>query len=86
MPPMAPRRSVRDDDDGPRAEDLEAFGDATRRCPECGATLHDDVDLCYKCGRALGSSADAKPLPVWVMVVVGLIVLGLVAPWLLRIF
>ena len=32
---------------------ITKFNDATRDCPKCGATLHDDVDLCWKCGHAL---------------------------------
>lgn len=86
---MAARRSRRlDDDEGPSPEDIDAFGDATRPCPNCGATLHDDVELCWKCGHALGgraSATDGKPVPIWVWIVVGLVVIGILAPWVLRI-
>lgn len=71
--------------DGPRPEDIDDFGDVTRPCPKCGATLYDDVELCYKCGHAMGGELQSKP-PVWMIVIVVLIALGLLAPIVMRIF
>lgn len=64
-------------DEGPSPEDIEAFGDATVECPSCGATLFDDVELCYKCGHALGAEAPEKPAPPWRVIVVIALVLVL---------
>lgn len=73
-----------EDADDPRPEDVDAFADATVRCPECDTELYDDVDVCYKCGHNLHSGS-AQGKPGWVVVVVILIVLGLLAPVLLRV-
>lgn len=53
-------------DEGPSEADLERFSGVTRSCPECGAEMYDDVEICWKCGHAL--SGEAKGLPVWVIV------------------
>lgn len=68
---MARRVSRRQDeiDEDPSPEDIEAFGDVTTTCPNCRATLYDDVAICWKCGEAQGAarkSAYGKP---WVIVV-----------------
>ncbi len=55
------------DDEGPSQADLEKFSGVTRPCPECGAELYDDVELCWKCGHALGSEP-ARP-PWWIIAV-----------------
>ncbi len=53
------------DDEGPSQADLERFSGVTRPCPECGAELHDDVELCWKCGHAL-QAPSGKP-PWWII-------------------
>lgn len=55
-------------DEGPSADDIAAFSDPTRPCPSCGAQLHDDVSLCWKCGHAVEESDDAKGPPAWVVI------------------
>lgn len=65
--PVRNVRPPREDDDNPRLEDVEAFNDATRECPACGATLHDDVEICWKCGHML-SRRDEKGLPTWALI------------------
>jgi uncharacterized paraquat-inducible protein A len=65
-------RPPREDDENPRLEDIESLNDATRECPKCKAVLHDDVDICWKCGYAL-SSRDDKGLPTWALVVAALL-------------
>src|SRR5688572_8175612 len=55
-----------DDPDAPSAEDIARFSDVTVKCPECGTELSDDVALCWKCGRPVGSGAPGQgKLPVW---------------------
>lgn len=68
-----PRRAERDE--FPSEDDIERFGEVTTTCPACGATLFDDVDVCYKCGEALG--ARRARLPGWAAVAAGLVVIGL---------
>lgn len=70
-------RPPREDDDNPRLEDLEQFNDATRDCPKCGVTLHDDVDICWKCGHAL-TRRDEKGLPTWALVTAAVVLVGIV--------
>jgi hypothetical protein len=59
-------------DDGPQAADIARFGDVTIKCPECGTELFDDVALCWKCGRAVGSGApdETKGPPLWAVITV----------------
>jgi len=77
----APRRG--EDEDGPLDEDLDRFSGATQACPKCGTELHDDVELCWKCGHALGAEVDQKGLPKWVLVTVGVVLLAMLA-WMMR--
>jgi uncharacterized Fe-S cluster protein YjdI len=66
------------DDDGPSPEDIERFGGATRRCPECRKDVFDDTAVCYHCGHAFeGESAGAagRPKP-WMIATVVVLVLG----------
>jgi uncharacterized protein (DUF983 family) len=75
-------RTPRDDfddgpDDGPLDEDIERFSGATRPCPKCATELHDDVDLCWKCGHALGADGDEKSVPIWIIVTAGLVLLAI---------
>ncbi len=65
--PVRNVRPPREDDENPRLQDVEALNDATRDCPKCGAVLHDDVDICWKCGHML-SQRDEKGLPTWALV------------------
>lgn len=77
----SPRMPREDDiDEGPSDEDLERFSDATVRCPECGTTLYDDVELCYKCGHALRAGRSAMP-SVKVAVIAIVLVIAVTGLW-----
>jgi uncharacterized OB-fold protein len=69
------------DDEGPSEADLERFGDATRRCPECGREVYDEAAICPHCGHAF-SEAARRP-PVWAIVTV-VVVIAAFAVFLLR--
>lgn len=65
------------DPEGPSREDISRFDDVTVKCPECGTELFDDVAICWKCGRALGSgAAKAGKFPVVTVIVVVLVIVG----------
>lgn len=72
----APHHDHHDDgpDEGPSAEDVERFSDATRICPECNKQVFDDVAICYHCGHAF--SSEPKGTPVWVMIVAVVLLLA----------
>jgi uncharacterized membrane protein YvbJ len=54
----------------------------TTSCPACGTEVHDDVEICWKCGHALGDPADQRS-PVWIVVAIAL-VLGAMLFWVTR--
>lgn len=60
-------KRLRDLDDGPSDADIERFSDVTQTCPSCGTTLYDDVEVCWKCGHALGSER-RQGLPLWLWI------------------
>lgn len=43
-----------DRDEGPSPEDLRRFGGDTAYCPDCGARVWDQADVCPKCYAYLG--------------------------------
>ena len=55
----------RNHDEGPSEDDIERFGDdspvADARCPDCGATVWSEADVCPKCYSYLAGSALAAP-------------------------
>jgi hypothetical protein len=55
----------RNDDEGPSEDDIERFGDdspvADARCPDCGAAVWSEADVCPKCFSYLAGSAPAAP-------------------------
>ena len=55
----------RNDDEGPSEDDIERFGDdspvADARCPDCGASVWSEADVCPKCFSYLAGSAPAAP-------------------------
>jgi uncharacterized OB-fold protein len=71
------------DDDGPIASDLEKFGGVTQSCESCGTTLHDDVEICWKCGHALGTHP-VKQVPMWVLITAGVLLAVFVLGMVLR--
>lgn len=52
-------------EEGPSPEDLARFGDAAERetgfCPDCGAEIWDQADVCPKCFTYLGGRVASKP-------------------------
>lgn len=80
-------RPADEDENDPRAEDLEQFSGVTRTCPECRSEVYDEAEICWKCGHAF--SGEPKPLPRWavvVMVIVVLVLAGLAFPILRSLF
>jgi len=65
--PVRPRDGA-EIDDGPSPEDLARFSGVTQTCPECGAELHDDVEICWSCGHALTDRSANRP-SVWALAV-----------------
>ncbi len=51
----------RDPDEGPSDEDLDRFGEdspvADARCPDCGAAVWSEADVCPKCYAFLDGDA-----------------------------
>lgn len=41
-------------DEGPSPEDLRRFGGETAFCPDCGAQIWDQADVCPRCYAYLG--------------------------------
>jgi hypothetical protein len=68
------------DPDGPSAADIERFSDVTVKCTGCGTELLDDVQECWKCGRAVGAAGSHESgRPTWfVITAIGLIVVFVV--------
>lgn len=63
------------DPDGPSAADIARFSHVTVNCKGCGTELLDDVQECWKCGRAVGAaSSHESGRPNWfVFTAIGLI-------------
>ncbi|MHC4415290.1 MAG: hypothetical protein ACYS0G_08405 [Planctomycetota bacterium] len=38
-------------DEGPSPQDLERFDRSTASCPECGAQMWDQAEICPSCGE-----------------------------------
>ena len=76
-------------DEGPSSEDLDRFGDDTAHCPECGAEIWDQAEVCPKCRAYIGGNTSTrKPIESWMqrrwmllIIVALLIAFGLM--WLL---
>lgn len=80
---------VRPSDEGPSAEDLRRFGGEEAYCPDCGATIWDQADVCPKCyayvaGQTTRHRPPEEPLARhfrgrWKAVVVIAVIAGLLA-------
>ncbi len=42
------------DPEGPSAQDLDRFGDEMDSCPNCGAMIYDQAEMCPQCGWYFG--------------------------------
>lgn len=69
-------------DDGPSSEDLDRFGDDTAFCPDCGAEIWDQAEICPKCHAYIAGNTSSRP-PIerglqqrWMTIVVVLVLLG----------
>ncbi len=69
------------DDEGPSPDDVRRFSGTTAYCPDCGAEIWDQAEVCPSCGSLLGGETLSRP-PVeesfrrrWLV----LVVLGAVA-------
>lgn len=48
------------EDEGPSEEDLRRFGDDSAFCPDCGAEIWDQADVCPKCFAYLGGDTSRR--------------------------
>jgi hypothetical protein len=82
----APTRHDDDRDEGPSDEDLARFGDETGFCPDCGARVWDQADVCPVCFAYIGGETSRRPRAVSAhrRIVVTLVVIALLlsALWL----
>lgn len=57
---------VRPRDEGPSAEDIRRFGGEDAYCPDCGARVWDQADVCPTCYAYLGGDTSRhRPLERW---------------------
>jgi len=76
-------------DEGPSSEDLDRFGDDTARCPDCGAQVWDQAEVCPKCHAYIGGNTTTKmPIESWIhkrwamlIIIALLIAFGLLWMW-----
>ena len=77
----------RDQDEGPSDEDLERFGEdsprADARCPDCGASVWSEADVCPGCHAYLGGDAERVRPPLfrarWRTLVVAALIAAMLA-------
>ncbi len=68
--------------EGPSPEDLERFSDESGHCPECGASIWDQADICPKCFSYLaGHTSSYHPVTrvfaqKWRVIIVLLVVVA----------
>jgi predicted nucleic acid-binding Zn ribbon protein len=80
-------------DDGPSAEDIARFScPVDARCQECGHRVHEDVDICPRCGAFIfsdegsGRKNSTRPFRTLFLLALVIIVLALsgVLAWIVR--
>lgn len=54
-------------DEGPSSEDIDHFDRDTAYCPDCGAEVWDEAEVCPKCHSFIGGQTlTRKPIQKWV--------------------
>src|SRR5690242_4791978 len=48
-------------DEGPSRQDIERFNRETAYCPDCGAEVWDQAEVCPKCFAYLGGTTSTRP-------------------------
>lgn len=48
-------------DEGPSRQDIERFNRETAYCPDCGAEVWDQAEVCPKCFAYLGGETSTRP-------------------------
>lgn len=66
----------------PSDADVIRFDGDSTRCRRCKTLLYDDLDSCPRCGEAVGSPSGRK-MSMWVVIVLGLVVVAMMAPFVL---
>lgn len=79
--PRGPRSEY---DELPSPEDIERFSSVTVKCGGCGALLHDDVAVCWQCGKAVGMDGSEVTVAAarrhwWVTILMMVLVVAMVA-------
>jgi hypothetical protein len=75
-------------DEGPSSEDIARFDHESAFCPDCGAEIWDQADVCPKCFAYLGGDTSRRqPMGTWfqrrwTLLVVIVLLLAMLA-WLL---
>jgi len=55
------------DDQGPSEEDIARFAGDEAFCPDCGALIWDQAEICPKCHAYIGGNATSRsPVQRWV--------------------
>ena len=53
-------------DEGPSSEDLDRFGGDTAHCPDCGAEIWDQAEVCPECHAYIGGNTSTRlPVESW---------------------
>ena len=53
-------------DEGPSTQDIERFSHEHAYCPDCGAEIWDQADVCPKCFTYLGGDTRSRrPMDAW---------------------
>ena len=90
MPQYVDEADREDDDDDedsldedPLASDQDADDEGERvPCPFCGRSIHEDADVCPRCGNFVGATDAPRRVPLFVWV--GVVLAGLcVLTWVL---
>lgn len=48
-------------DEEPSDEDIERLSHDTAHCPDCGAEIWDQAEICPKCGQYVGGNTLSRP-------------------------